>query len=140
MKTAADKVQNNIEHYRTDDALETYSHYNLMYEETYLIPKYFLTGSSVLDLACSAGRTTVRLYELGYKVKGIDLSDILINAAKKRFPYIHFETGSYCEINEENNSFDNILVSYNGLDYAYPEDQREKALSEFARVIKKTAV
>jgi ubiquinone/menaquinone biosynthesis C-methylase UbiE len=137
MQTTDDKLRINIDHYRTDDALETYSHYNLMYEEKYLIPKYFSPHSSVLDLACGAGRTTVRLYEMGYRVKGVDLSEILINAAKKRFPHIPFIVGSYCGLNEDDNSFDNILVSYNGLDYAYPEQERMKAVAGFARILKK---
>jgi ubiquinone/menaquinone biosynthesis C-methylase UbiE len=74
---------------------------------------------------------------MGYKVKGVDLSDVLINAAMKRFPYIPFVAGSYCSINEDDNSFDNILISYNGLDYAYPEQERMKAIAECARIIRK---
>jgi ubiquinone/menaquinone biosynthesis C-methylase UbiE len=125
----------NIEHYQTDDALEQYSHYHLMYEEKYLLPKYFKKQSSVLDLACGAGRTTVRLHEMGYTVKGVDLSQILLNAAKSRFPYIPFEQGSYCDLHEADNSFDNILISYNGLDYVL-ENEREQALRECSRVLK----
>jgi SAM-dependent methyltransferase len=137
MKQTGDKLRINIDHYIADDALEMYFHYNLMYEEKYLIPKYFPPHSSVLDLACGAGRTTVRLYEMGYKVKGVDLSDVLINAAVKRFPYIPFVLGSYCDINENDNSFDTILISYNGLDYAYPEQERMKAIAECARILRK---
>jgi SAM-dependent methyltransferase len=103
-----------------------------MYEEKYLISKYFPPYSSVLDLACWAGRTTVRLYEIGYRVKRVDLSNILVNAAIKRFPQIPFVADNYCDISEDDNSFDNILVSYNGLDYAYPEQERMKTVAGFA--------
>jgi ubiquinone/menaquinone biosynthesis C-methylase UbiE len=129
-------MSKNTGHYQTDDAVEQYSHYNLMYEEKYLLPKYFKRQSSVLDLACGAGRTTLRLHEMGYTVKGVDLSDILLNTAKSRFPYISFEHGSYCNLPEADNSFDNILISYNGLDYV-PENERCQALRECSRVLKR---
>jgi ubiquinone/menaquinone biosynthesis C-methylase UbiE len=126
----------NSEVWRSNKSLERFSLYNLRREEKYLFPKYFYPGSSILDLACGAGRTTLCLHELGYKVKGVDFSDTLINAAKKRFPYLLFEEGSYCAINEPDESYDNVLISFNSLDYAYPETEREKALSECARVLK----
>jgi SAM-dependent methyltransferase len=88
-------------------------------------------------LACGAGRTTLRLFEMGYKTKGIDLSDVLIGVAKRRFPYLDFEEGNYCSVQEGNESYDNILLSFNGLDYAFPEGEREKALSECFRVLRK---
>lgn len=131
-----EKLIRNIEAYRSDDAIEKYSHYGLYPNERYLFEQYFSRDKSVLDLACGAGRTTVRLTELGYKAKGVDLSDRLIEVAQKRFPQISFETGDYCNIKEADQSTDNILISHNGLDYAYPEPQRVKAISECARVMK----
>jgi 2-polyprenyl-3-methyl-5-hydroxy-6-metoxy-1,4-benzoquinol methylase len=70
----------NKEAYRTSEAIEKYSHYGLYPNE-----KYFEKDKFILDLACGAGRTTLRLTELGYKVKGVDLSDVLIDYARKRF-------------------------------------------------------
>ncbi len=132
-----DKLKANIEAYKTNEAIEKYSQYGLYPNERYLFEKYFKKEDPILDLACGAGRTTVRLHELGYSVKGVDLSAPLIEIAKKRFPAILFETGSYTDIKENSQSFGNILISHNGLDYAYPESERIKALSECARVIKK---
>ena len=137
LKDIDNKVKKNREVYLTDEAIEQYSQYNLRFEEKTLIPRYFRQGSSVLDLACGAGRTTVRLYEMGYVVKGVDLSDVLLNTAKKRFPYIVFETGNYCDICEADESYDNVFISFNGIDYAYPEEEREKAYKECNRVLKK---
>ena len=130
------KAQINIESYRTEEAIEKYSHYNLYANEKYLFNKYFQKGKTILDLACGGGRTTVRLFEMGYQVKGTDISDVLIGIAKKRFPAIQFAVGDYSQIEEADRSFDNILISHNGLDYAYPETQRIKAIRECARVIK----
>lgn len=144
MKTTGTGMDNkaniNFNVWNNDTLSEIYSLYSLRREERYLLPKYFLPKTSVLDLACGAGRTTVRLYEMGYEVKGIDISDILISTAQKRFPYLSFEIGSYCDINEKDESYNNILISYNGLDYAYPETEREKAISECFRVLKKNGI
>jgi ubiquinone/menaquinone biosynthesis C-methylase UbiE len=129
------RINENV--FLTEEAIEQYSNYSLKFEEKSLAPKYFKEGSTVLDLACGAGRTTVRLYEMGYKVKGVDLSEVLLNVARKRFPYIEFDVGNYCSIQEEDESYDNILISFNGLDYAYPESEREKAIAECRRALKR---
>jgi ubiquinone/menaquinone biosynthesis C-methylase UbiE len=127
----------NKEAYQTDDAVEKYSHYGLYPNERYLFEKYFPRDQFILDLACGAGRTTLRLTELGYHTKGVDLSEKLIAIAKRRFPNIAFEVGNYCDIHEKDHSVDNILISHNGLDYAHPESQRVKAIGECARVIRR---
>jgi ubiquinone/menaquinone biosynthesis C-methylase UbiE len=123
--------------YISEEAIEKYSTYQLYPIEKYLFSKYYKKGNSVLDLACGGGRTTVRLYELGMNVRGSDISEPLIMMAKKRFPYISFEIGSYCEINSADGEADHVLISHNGIDYAYPEADRIRALKESVRVLKK---
>jgi ubiquinone/menaquinone biosynthesis C-methylase UbiE len=134
METNKQKI--NYESWRTEEMVNAYSTYILTRNEIYLFKKYFASGSAILDLACGLGRTTLRLHEMGYAVKGIDLSDAFIEIAKKRFPAIPFALGSFCDINEKDDSYDSILISYNGLDYAYPEAEREKALNECYRVMR----
>lgn len=137
MSCAIDKALGNKESYSTPSSVEKYSsHYALFPIEKALITKYFKTGSRVLDLACGAGRTTLILHELGYRVTGIDLSDALIGVAKRRFPYVDFRTGNFVSTGVEDSSIDNILISHNGLDYAYPEKERIAALVECARALK----
>lgn len=131
------KSEINIKAYRTAEALEKYSHYGLYPNEMYLFDKYFDKNKTVLDLACGGGRTTLRLSELGYNVKGVDLSDALIEMARRRFPLLKFEIGNYCDIQESDGSYDNIFISHNGIDHAFPEDQRMKAFSECSRVIRR---
>jgi len=128
--------QQNIDSYRTDAMIDQYSLYRLYPAERVFFSKYYKPGESVLDHACGAGRTTLRLHELGYRVKGIDTSENLINVAQRRFPYITFEVGSYCEIQEPDESYDHVLVSFNSLDYAWPEQRRIDALRECHRVLK----
>lgn len=131
-----DKVSINKDAYKSDEALEKYSTYQLFPIEKYLFSKYYKKGEIILDLACGGGRTTVRLYEMGMNVKGVDLSEPLINMAKVRFPYMQFEVGSYTNIRELDESMDHVLISHNGIDYAYPEAERITALAESARVLR----
>jgi ubiquinone/menaquinone biosynthesis C-methylase UbiE len=133
-----DKLKLNKIAYETEDALEKYSSYFLYRNEKVLFEKYLKKDKKILDLACGGGRTTVCLYENGYRnIKGIDLSEPLIKMAKNRFPYLDFEIGSYAAIEEKDNSFDYIIISHNGLDYAYPEEMRITALKETSRVLKR---
>jgi len=126
----------NLAYYSSPAAIAAYSFYSLLKEEEYLFPKYFKTGESVLDLACGLGRTTLLLHEMGMRVRGVDRSEVFIELARRRFPYLDLCLGSYDSIDEEDGSFDNILIALNGIDYAIPEAQRVTALHECARVLK----
>jgi ubiquinone/menaquinone biosynthesis C-methylase UbiE len=130
------ELAENLAIYRTPSAVSEYSVYRLYPEEEYLYPKYFKLGSSLLDLACGMGRTTLLLHEMGLVVRGVDRSSVLIEAARKRLPYLDLRVGSYDHIEEPDNSFPNILISANGIDLAFPVSQRTTALGECARVLK----
>lgn len=130
-------TQINYEKYSDDSAVEKYSSYHLSSTERFLFKKYFKEEKLLLDLACGSGRTTLRLHENGIKVKGIDYSEKLLLTAKKRFPYLNFEVGNYCDLkNEPNEYYDYVLISHNGIDYAHPESDREKAFQECFRILK----
>ena len=67
------------------------------YHSTVLIPEildklktYVKNNGKVLDLACGEGSVTNEIYQAGYKVVGVDLSNDLIANAKHSFPDIHF--------------------------------------------------
>lgn len=129
-------VENMEAYYRTASAVAEWSVYRLLPEEEYLFPKYYKTGDSVLDLACGLGRTTLLLHEMGLGVRGVDSSDVFVEVAKRRLPYLNLRVGSYDHIEEADSSFCHVLVSYNGIDHAYPVSQRVTALHECARVLK----
>src|SRR4051794_19763892 len=63
----------NADLFRTAEAAERYSVYRLTPNEKSLVGRYYQAGESVLDLACGAARTTLRLHELGMRVKGVDI-------------------------------------------------------------------
>jgi SAM-dependent methyltransferase len=130
------ELAENLAAYRSSKAVAEYSFYRLFPEEDYLFHKYYKIGESVLDLACGLGRTTLLLYEMGLTVRGIDRSDVFIQIAKRRLPYLDLHLGSYDRIEEPNASYSHVLISFNGIDYAFPDSQRIAALRECARVLK----
>jgi ubiquinone/menaquinone biosynthesis C-methylase UbiE len=130
------ELAENLAAYRSSNAVAEYSVYRLFPEEDYLFRKYYKTGDTILDLACGLGRTTLLLYEMGLTVRGIDRSDVFIETAKRRLPYLDLRVGSYDHIEEPDTSYSHVLISFNGIDYAFPNSQRIAALRECARVLK----
>lgn len=130
------ELAENLAAYRSSAAVANLSHYCLHPEEEAIVAQYYKPGQSVLDLACGMGRTTLLLHEMGMKVRGVDRSEVLVELAKRRLPYLDLQQGSYAEINEPDNSFDHVLISLNGIDYAFPVEQRMQAMRECARVVK----
>lgn len=130
------QLAENLQAFKTSTAIDEYSAYLLFPEEKQLVAKHYKPGDRILDLACGMGRTTLRLHELGFVVRGVDASEIFIKTAQKRFPYLDLRLGSYDRIEEPDDAFSHVLISCNGIDYAYPESQRLAALRECARVLK----
>jgi ubiquinone/menaquinone biosynthesis C-methylase UbiE len=130
------QLAENLRVFSSSQAVWDLSVYRLYPEEEYLFPKYYRPGDSVLDLACGLGRTTLMLHEMGLAVRGVDRSDVLIQIAKRRLPYLDLQQGSYDRIEEADASFSHVLISFNGIDYAFPSAQRVTALRECARVLK----
>ena len=94
-----------------------------------------LEGRRVLDLGCGGGRTTHFLHEMGADVVGVDISQNLIRAAKQRAPQIDFRLGEAESLEFDDESFDLVVFSFNGLDYLHPKSKRCKAIREMWRVL-----
>lgn len=98
----------------------------------------------MLDVGTGAGRTSFHFAPLVKEYIGIDYSQNMVDACKRRFKRqkgkISFRL---CDARNmdifEDNSFDFILVSSNALDYISHED-RIKSLNEIRRVGKKRAI
>jgi ubiquinone/menaquinone biosynthesis C-methylase UbiE len=128
-------LANNFRFYTTPEAVDEYSLYRLFPEEKHLFAKYYKPGDRILDLGCGLGRTTLILHEMGLSVKGIDASEVFINIAKRRFPYLDLQVGSFDCLEEPDCAYSHVLIAFNGLDLAFPESQRVMVLRECARVL-----
>ena len=130
------ELEMNHEAFETASGVAEYSNYYFFDEEAYLFNKYYRGGDSVLDLACGMGRTTLLLHEMGLRVRGIDRSKLFIETTRRRLPYLDLCVGSYDRIEEHDDSYSHVLISFNGIDFAFPESQRLATLRECVRVLR----
>jgi ubiquinone/menaquinone biosynthesis C-methylase UbiE len=128
----------NLESFSNPYAVEkVYNKEGLTVSEQKIIEKYFVHEGRVLDLGCGTGRTTFPLQQKGHDVIGIDLSKEMIDFARTKHPGVDFRVMNACELQFENESFDYVLFSFNGLDCIFPYQKRLACLQEIHRVLKK---
>ena len=99
-----------------------------------------LSNMKVLDIGIGAGRTTAYLADYTKDYVGIDNSKNMIEFCKKRFEGFQANLSfKVCDVRSmdifEENTFDFLLFSYNGIDYM-SYGNRAKALKEIHRVSK----
>lgn len=87
----------------------------------------------VLDLGCGTGLLTRKIAEWGGEVRGLDLSDNMIEIACKESPEIDFRVGSTEAIPFEDNSFDIVASS---LVMHYIKELRP-SFEEIGRILKR---
>jgi ubiquinone/menaquinone biosynthesis C-methylase UbiE len=109
--------------------------------EKEIFTKFIHKDDSILDLGCGAGRTTFNLYIMGYtNIEGIDLSVDLINQSKKLADVmdcnISFSHMDARELKYDEQKFDCVFFSYNGLFTIPKYEERSKVLKEVWRVLK----
>lgn len=128
----------NLENYASDWSLEEYSREDgLRPVEAELVAEFFPTPPArVLDLGCGAGRTTGDLARRGYEVVAIDLAPRLLEAARVRYPALDFRVMDATALTFEDESFDALLFSYNGIDCIHPVAGRRRAMAEAFRVLR----
>lgn len=126
----------NIESFSSPLSVREYSKKYLRAGEKYVIEKYMPADSSVLDLGCGAGRTTIYIFENGCNVIGVDISDSLIDQARKNFPEIDFRVMDARSLNFKDSSFDAVFFSFNGIDNLTSLTERKKVMEEVRRVLR----
>lgn len=90
------------------------------------------------DFGCGPGQTTKFLFDSGVKdIVGIDISQGMVNVARKIFPYIKFETGDLLALSYNANYFGSAIAFYSIVHFDY--NQIAKAFKEVNRVLKKDA-
>jgi demethylmenaquinone methyltransferase/2-methoxy-6-polyprenyl-1,4-benzoquinol methylase len=93
-------------------------------------------GSRILDVGTGTGKQAFAFAKKGYDVIGIDLSEAMLEVAKKKNKYenVKFEVADAVNLPFVNNSFDVSCASF--VLHDMPLTMREKALKEMVRVTK----
>lgn len=111
--------------------------------EKKVFAKYFPAEAKILDIGCGSGRTSFGLARLGYNVTAVDLVPAMIETAKhlqKEFKTkIDFRVGDAAALEFAGGSFGGALFSFNGWNQIPGAKNRQKALDETFRVLKRGA-
>jgi len=77
------------------------------------------TNLKAIDLGCATGCFTIRIADLGIKIKGIDISENCIKYALKKNSNIQFEVGDIENLNVSDEEFDVVVLF--GVMHHFPE-------------------
>ena len=99
-----------------------------------------IKDKKTLDIGIGGGRTTKYLLEISSDYTGVDYVSDFAKETSRKFPGAKILCGDARDLKEfEDQSFDFVLFSYNGLD-CISNDDRLKALREIYRVMKRGGV
>ncbi len=134
----------NRDTYQSEDVIAYYSGMSSLFPPEAAILGLLqnrLHGMKMLDIGVGAGRTTPFFAPFVREYVGIDYSEEMIAACKKKFSgsgsHVSFDVMDVREMSGFKGSlFDFVLFSYNGIDYIGHED-RLKAFREIRKVMKR---
>jgi len=93
-------------------------------------------GSVVLDLACGQGRHAVRLRASGLRVVGLDLSAVLLGAARERDPGLPVARADMRALPLAPGAVDGVVNLFNAFGYFETVEEDLRVLQEAARVLR----
>lgn len=88
----------------------------------------------VWDFGCGPGQTTKYLDILGIEVSGLDLSEKILEQARRTCPDIYFRKGNILNLEFENDSIAGVVAFYAIIHFT--EEQVGLAFNEILRVLK----
>jgi SAM-dependent methyltransferase len=105
-------------------------------EEAAFVASQVPAGGRVLDLACSTGRVSIPLAELGYEVAGLDISSRVLEVARAAAPELDFRQGDMRSLPWDDASFDGVINMWTAFGYFDTQAEDERVLAEVARVLR----
>lgn len=136
-------MDNNLKTYQKKDIVFYYKKYTGLQEpekKIFNLLESKMKNWTLLDVGIGGGRTTEYLYNKVEKYVGIDYSEEMILSCRQRFNGLispnNLIVADIKNINEfQNESFDCIVFSFNGIDYSSIQD-RFKSFQEIYRLLK----
>lgn len=106
--------------------------------------EYFPDGGAILNIGCGMGREAFALYDKGYTVTGIDISEPIISAVSRHaemmeynIPFFLYDGHSFPF---ENESFDVVVIYAQTFGLLYGKKYKEEILNECCRVLNKNGL
>ena len=100
-------------------------------------------GAKVLDVGFGDGRSFALLYNLGFKIHGIEITDEIVKMCYKRMNRLDIQaelkTGTNTNIPYSNNYFD-YIIACSSCYYIDKNTSFEDTLREYSRVLKKGGI
>ncbi|CAM4054864.1 class I SAM-dependent methyltransferase [Saccharibacillus endophyticus] len=95
-------------------------------------------GTKVLDLCCGMGRHSLSLAEKGYEVTGMDLSDVLLDEAKKTdgSENVNWVQGDMRELPLADEEFGAVVNLFTSFGYFKEDAEHVRVLKEIRRVLR----
>jgi len=133
-----DKIKEAVKTY--NKIAELYSKYNFEKLLQFQLSKFIslLPGKKVLDVGCGMGRDVAYFMEEGLDVIGIDLSEKMIEEAKKRVKKGKFKIMDFRKVDFKDKTFDGIWSMAGFVHIA--KDEMPKLLKEMNRVLKEEGI
>lgn len=117
-----------------------YKHFSLLYDQlmdeapyeqwmeflTTQVNNYYPEAKKVLDLACGTGQMTIRLFEKGFDVVGVDLSEEMLSIAYQKATEKGYYIPFFCQNMTELTglpSFDIVIIFCDSLNYLQTEQE-----------------
>ena len=134
--------ESTYEYFARDDVVAEYASFDfVLWPERRIFEELRerLTSSRVLDIGVGAGRTTLQLVPIVEEYVGIDTSEKMIEACRERFGRApgdpRFAVADVRDLEGfQDDSFDLVLFSFNGMDTVGDDDDRARSLREIHRV------
>lgn len=112
--------------------------------ENDVISQYFPQNSHILDIGCGMGREAFSLYDMGFKITAVDISEPIITKAKQ----LAFESNRVIEyiltngiyLPFEKDTFDIVIIWSQTFGLYYGEENQLHMLQECKRVLKKGGI
>ncbi len=126
--------------YSDPAALHGYRALGLFPAEARLVAAHFPPGGAILDVGCGAGRTSIPLSKLGYRVHAIDVTPAMVEAARavaaRYRAEVAFAVQDVQELTFPDASFDGALFSFNGIGHLPRRAGKLAAMREIRRVLR----
>jgi len=109
--------------------------------EKMLFDTFLKPGDAILDLGVGGGRTTPYLSHIASRYVGVDYAPAMVAACRQKFPHLQFlvaDGANLARLGDQ--SFDSVVMAFNGIDALVPDESRRRCLGEICRVLKNGGV